>query len=546
MATGAEIDVVEQEIAERLFEFQPTVAVGLGRHEYDGRLPDYSVEATTKWSAQAQALVQRLSAIDVDALSADRKVDHFLLRLVLEGSLFDLRDAQRLEHNPMTYLSALSLTPYLVRAYAPAPQRVEAIVRALEGVPGILAQGRQRLAGPLPRSFVELAIAIGTGLPSHFRDAETFAAGAGATADVTGPRERAEAALAAFVGWLRDTELPRSNREFALGPERYQRLLFVREGIEAPAENLERAGTADLARNRARLEEIARGQHLPVSALLSHVQHDHPAAAELLPSARAYVEECRRLVEEKRLVSIPGPVACRVEETPAWGRATTTASMDSPGPFDAQSTEGIYFVTLVDPAWSAEQQAEWLRTMNRSMLRNTAVHEVYPGHYLQALHFRATAGSLARKLYASPSFVEGWAHYCEQLAVEAGLGAGTPAAETIQLLDALLRDCRLLATIRMHTAGWTVEQATQLFEREAFLDRLPAEREAIRGTFDPEYFCYTLGKMAILDVRHRVLAARFGGDLRAFHDALLRFGCPPVGLLDALLEAVPPGSPAPG
>jgi uncharacterized protein (DUF885 family) len=545
MATGAGIDAIEREIADGLFEFQPAIAVGLGRHEFDGRLPDYSSESTDRWSARIAGLLARIDALEPGGLTADRRVDQFLLRLVLEGSRFDLLEAQRLERNPMTYLSALSLSPYLVREYAPAPARVEAIAHALAGVPRILDQGRQRLAGPLPRPFVELAIAIGSGLPSHFHDAEAFAAAQGLGPSVAGVRETAEAALNGFLAWLKETELPRADPEFALGPEKFQRLLFVREGIEAPIADLERAGVADLARNRARLEEIARGEHLPVSALLSHLQHDHPGAPELLSSAREYVEECRKLVETKELVTIPGPVACRVEETPVWARATTTASMDAPGPFDAQTTEGIYYVTLVDPTWTAEQQQEWLRTMNRPMLRNTAVHEVYPGHYLQALHFRANAGSLARKVYASPSYIEGWAHYCEQLAIEAGLGAGGVAAEATQLLDALLRDCRLLASIRMHTQGWTVAQATQLFEREAFLDRLPAEREAIRGTFDPEYFCYTLGKLAILDVRRRLLASKFSGNLRAFHDTLLRFGCPPVGLLDALLEGAPAPSSAP-
>lgn len=539
MATGSEIEVLEREIAEALFDLQPTFAVGLGRHEYDGRLPDYSREATDAWAKHADALAGRHGAIDPATLAPDRQVDHFLLRLVLDGARFDLRDAQKLERNPMTYLSPLSLTPYLAREYAPAPARVEAIVHLLEGVPRMLDIARQRLVGPLPQPFVELALAIGGGLSGHFWDAEKFATAAGVGAPVTPVRERADTAVSTFLAWLKETELPRAVPEFALGAERFQRLLFVREGIEAPYADLERAGMADLARNQARLEEVARGEHLPVSALLSHVQHDHPSAEALLDTARGYVEECRRFVEEQALASIPGPVACRVEETPVWGRATTTASLDPPGPFDAQTAEGIYYVTLVDPSWTPEQQLEWLRTMNRPMLRNTAVHEVYPGHYLQALHFRANAGSLTRKIYQSPSYVEGWAHYCEQLVIEAGHGTSGVAAEVTQLLDALLRDCRLLASIRMHTQGWSVARATTLFEKDGYLDRLPAEREAIRGTFDPEYFCYTLGKLAILDVRRRLLASRFDGNLRAFHDALLRFGCPPVGLLEALLEGAP-------
>ena len=544
MASGDALGPLEPEIATALFELQPTWAVALGRHEYDGRLPDYSRVATDAWLVRADALLGRLAGVDEAGLPPDRRIDRFLLRLLLESAAFDLREAGRLENNPMAYLAVLSLTPYLVREYAPPPVRAGAIVRAFEGMPRVLEEGRRRLAGPMPRPFVVQARSMGEGLPAHFAEAEAFAAGAGLAPEAAAARTRAEAAVRAFVAWLVETELPRAVDAFALGEVRYQRLLFVREGIEAPFAEIERAGAADLARNRARLEEIARTEHAPISAVIARLQRDHPPAEALLATARGYVEESRRFVESHGLVSIPAPVEVRVEETPPWGRATTTAAMDAPGPFDLGTAAGVYYVTPVDPAWSPAQQEEWLRTMHRSMLGNITVHEVYPGHYLQALHFRAAAGSLARKLYTSPSFVEGWAHYCEQLAIEAGLGADHPGAEVAQLLDALLRDCRLLASVRMHTRGWTVEQATRLFETEGLLDRLPAEREALRGTADPEYFCYTLGKLAILDVRRHHLGPTFGGEARAFHDALLATGAPPVGLLDALLA--PAGAPSAG
>jgi uncharacterized protein (DUF885 family) len=213
--------------------------------------------------------------------------------------------------------------------------------------------------------------------------------------------------------------------------------------------------------------------------------------------------------------------------------------MSPPGPFDTNTAEGVYFVTLVDPAWDPPQQEEWLRALNRPMLRNITVHEVYPGHYLQYLHFRTRPASLARKVYISPSFSEGWAHYTEQLAIEAGLGAGHREAEVAQLHDALLRDCRLLASIGLHTEGWPVARATDLFRSEAHFEQLPAQREAVRGTFNPEYFCYTLGKLGILSARRRFLEPKFKGSLRRFHDALLSAGSPPVGLFDRVLELQP-------
>ncbi len=528
---------LERRIVDHLFVLQPSYAVGLGLHEYDGRVPDLSTGATARWEGGADRLLTELQAMDADGLSRDRAIDRFLLRLLLESPLFDLRDSRELDRNPMSYVGSVSLTSYLARDYAPVEARVAAVVEVLHAVPRLLEQGRARLKGPLPKPFVELALAIGGGLSAHFGEAETFAAGAHLESTVAAARAIAEEALTPFLAWLKDEALPHATAEFALGAARYQKLLFVREGIESPFEEIRRAGLADLARNQARLAEIARAEKLGVDTLFARMNADHPAAPDVLATARSFVDETRRFVEGHALATVPTIAACRVEETPVWGRALSTASMNPPGPFDTTSTDGIYYVTPVDPKWTAVQAEEWLRSFNYPMLRNITVHEVYPGHYLQFLHFRATAGSLARKVYLSASFVEGWAHYTEQLAIEQGMGRESPAAEVAQIHDALLRDCRLLASIGLHTQGMTLEEATGLFQREAHFERLPAEREAIRGTFNPEYFCYTLGKLAILNARSRVLESRFQGRLGAFHDALLGFGCPPIGLLDTLLEA---------
>ena len=532
------LDEVERRIVDHLFVLQPSYAVGLGLHEYDGRVPDFSPAATERWAAEADRLLIRLRSLPVEALPPDRRFDRLLLELLLESPLFDLRESQELDRNPMSYVGAVSLTSYLSREYAPVEQRVAAIVGVLGGVPQLLEQGRDRLSGhPLPKPFVDLALSIGGGLPAHFEEAATFAAGAHLESEVAGARAAAEEALVPFLSWLRDEALPRAIPDFALGARRYQRLLYVREGIETPFEEIRSAGLADLHRNQARLHEIARTEGVSVEQLLQRMNGDHPSAPEVLPTARRFVEETRRFVESHALATVPPTAECRVEETPVWGRALSTASMNPPGPFDTTSTEGVYYVTPVDPKWTATQAEEWLRSFNYPMLRNITVHEVYPGHYLQFLHFRSSSGSLARKVYLSPSFVEGWAHYAEQLAVEQGIGRESVSAEVAQIHDALLRDVRLLVSIGLHTQGMTLDAGTELFQREAHFERLPAEREAIRGTFNPEYFCYTLGKLAILNARERVLKSRFGGRLGAFHDTLLGFGCPPIGQLDRLFSA---------
>lgn len=536
------VDTTERQVVEHLFALYPHYAVSLGRHDYDGRLPLVAREATDRWLIAARALEAEVAALRSAPMSEARRTDLFLLRLLLESARFDLVDSADLDRNPMTYFGAFSLTSYIARDYAPIPDRVRSIVQILEGAPAYFAAGRQRLNPVLAKPFVQLALSMGSGLPAHFAEAEEFARKASpALGDqVAAARQKAEPALQAFLGALKEEYAPRANDVFALGPERYQRLLFVREGIERPFAEIEKAGRADLERNQRRLEQIAREANATIPALLEGLYRDHPSAAELIPTTRAMVEEARHFVEEHALATVPAEAHARVEETPAWGRALSTASMDSPGPFDTTSGEGIYYVTPVDPAWSAQQQEEWLRSLNRTMLGNITAHEVYPGHYLQFLHFRTAPLSLARKAYLSPSFVEGWAHYTEQLVIEEGFGAPGAGAEVAQIHDALLRDCRLLASIGLHTRGMSVEEATQIFQREAHFERLPAEREAIRGTFNPEYFCYTLGKLAILDARKRYLGPKFGGSLKGFHDALLSFGCPPIGLFDRLFD---PGAP---
>jgi uncharacterized protein DUF885 len=540
-AGSGEAGELERSIVDHVFRLQPGYAVFLGLHQYDGLLPDLSDAFTDRWNAEAERLLGLLKSAAGAAGPPDETFDRLLLELLLESPRFDLLEARELERNPMAYLGALSLTSYMVREYAPLGQRVAAMVRTLEGIPRLLEQGRRRLGAQLPKPFVELSLAIGGGLPTHFQEAESYARAGGSelVPRLTEVRSLAEQSVREFLDWMRSDLLPKAVDDFALGPEKYRRLLWVREGIRTPIEEILRSGRADLARNQARLDAIARSRRPPTSpsALIGELYPKHPTADRLLATAGEMVEEMRRFVADRQLATIPEPALCRVEETPTYGRSLSTASMNPPGPFDVAGDVGVYYITPVDPSWTPERQEEWLRVFNDAMLLNITAHEVFPGHYLQFLHHRKAANRLVRKVFLSAAFTEGWAHYCEQLTIEQGLRQGSVEAEAAQLHDALLRNCRLIASIGLHTEGMDLEAATQVFIREGHLERLPAEREAIRGTFNPEYFCYTLGKLAILEARTKYLASRFDGSLLRFHDRLLSFGSPPVGLLDGLLAA---------
>lgn len=540
-SAAAELAALERSVVDHVFELQPGYAVFLGLHQYDGRLPDLSPAATERWVAETDRLISRLHAPAGSGLDAGRTFDRTLLELLLESPRFDLVDTRDYDRNPMNYLGSISLTSYIVREYASIDERAAAILRILEGAPAFLDAGRRRLDPHLAEPFLKLSLAIGSGLPAHFEEVAEYVRShhGSSVGRIDDARARAEQAVQEFLERIRTDFLPKANQEFALGAARFQKLLWVREGLRTPVSELRAAGLEDLRRNQRRFEEVARARTPPTTThdLLEAVYRRHTTAANLIPSAQRLVAEMREFVRSRHLATIPERDACRVEETPVWGRALSTASMNPPGPFETSGDEGIYFVTPVDTTWTPERQEEWLRALNDAMLANITVHEVYPGHYLQFLHFRRAASTLARKVYLSNAFTEGWAHYCEQLAVEAGLRNHAAEAEAAQIHDALLRDCRLLVSVGLHTEGMPLEEGTQFFMREGALERLQAEREAIRGTFNPEYFAYTLGKLKILEARTKYLGPKFGGSLEGFHDRLMSFGAPPVGFLDQLLAS---------
>ncbi|HYA54185.1 MAG TPA: DUF885 domain-containing protein, partial [Thermoplasmata archaeon] len=436
--------LLEQEVIAHLFVLRPTTAAYLGLHDYDGLLPDLSVEGTDRWIATAKEFLAQVEAIPDADLPPGRRLDRDLLRLQLEGNLFDLEETRELDRNPMSYLFQPDLTNYVSRDYAPIPVRVSAIVRILTSVPGLMEGAKRRLEPHLPKPFVTLSIQIAQGLPAHFAEGETFArTGSEELGEqVRKAREGADAAVLAFATWLEEERLPHATEEFALGRERFQRLLWVREGLTMSVDEVLRRGREDLKRNRERLAEIAHREKVSIDELIRRLYDNHPAASELLPLTQRLTDEVREFVRTNQMVTIPEPEVVHVRETPSWARDLWTAAMSPPGPFE-KPVDGIYWITSVDPKWNEQQSDGWMRTLNHAMLKNTTVHEVWPGHYLQSLHFHRTEQSLARKVWFSYSFIEGWAHYCEQAALEAGFDNHSTPAEVTQLHDALLRDCRL-------------------------------------------------------------------------------------------------------
>ena len=516
------------------FDAYPTTAAALGLHEYDGRMPDFREPARARRIAAVRSFRARWESVPQTALDPEDAHDHTLLGLAIDEELFELEQLREFERNPLAFSGPLDVSGYIKRSYAPFEQRVMALTEHLRQVPGYLAAAEDSLKERVPRPFLDTAIEVFQGT-IQYQQADLSQAIRSSAPDrlreaFESANDAALEALRRFVRHLEDRIRPHSTEEFAIGEDHFRTMLRVSEMVDLPMERLLDIGRGDLAQNAARLREAAAriAPGAPVREVLRRQAQDHPSPERLIPAAAGVLEELREYVEGHGLVSIPSPLRCRVEETPPFAR-WAFAMMDTSGPFETDG-ESFYYVTLPDPGWTAEQTEEWLRKFDYATLRDVGIHEVYPGHYVHFLHMKQVPRPLRRAL-TSYSFVEGWAHYCEEMMLEAGYRAGDPHLHLAQLTEALLRNVRFLVSIEMHTQGLTRDAAARRFVDEAYMDPLPADREAVRGTFDPGYLNYTLGKLMVRKLRQD-LEQREGSQfsLRRFHDRLLELGAPPVPL----------------
>lgn len=539
MDPATEFSDLTETILADVFEADPRRAVQLGFHEYDGRLPDLSPASLKKRTAQFQKHLDHLSALK--GFPSDLESEREMMASILENYSFQIEDQAIPFKNPGFYAFTLSVVPYLSREYASLPERFEAVVTHLKNVPGFLDQAEANLEEVLPMPFVELGVIAAQGIVTSFRRDISDEA-AKVTKElrdrVLAQTDKAITRIEAFQGRLEKEWRPRTNQDFPLGPERYRRMLWALERVDLPLKELEAMGRADLEENKRAFLETAKqidASKTP-QEVMGLLGEDHATADTLLPETEEMLEELRQFLLDKDLITIPSEVRPIVQETPHHFRAWATAAMNSPGPFEVRGDEAFYYVTPVEPEWSEEKAEEWLRYMNRPILKIISVHEAYPGHYVHMLHRKLLPSKVGR-VYTGYAFTEGWAHYTEQMALDEGLGDGDPRLHLVQLQDALLRNARYLSSVGLHTQGMTLDEATAFIMENAFMEQGPAAREAFRGTFDPGYLNYTLGKLFILRVREKFFAAHPEATLKEFHDKLLSGGAPPIGLLEKLVLA---------
>jgi uncharacterized protein (DUF885 family) len=524
------------------FAFYPSEATALGVHEFDNALEARDADSIAREARRLRSTLAALARVPEARLSAEARYDYLVLQSHARAELLELEDVRMWQRDPNVYnrLLASGVDNILKRNYAPIAVRLDALVARERQIARLLADARANLQNP-PRIYTETAIAqVGgsidyfrTIVPQMFERAGGGRLPAARRAEFETTNEDVVRALASFREWLRAELLPRSNGDYAIGAENYRRKLLYEEMVETPLAQLIREGERELRRTqnemRAVAEEIAPGRDL--SNVIRTLGREHPSADGLVGETRAELNRIRAFVGAQGILTPPASENLQVAETPEYARSTSFASMDTPGAFERAATEAYYYVTPPDPAWDARRRDEHLSFYNRYSLPIVSIHEVYPGHYYQLLAARRSP-SRVRAALGSRSFIEGWAHYAEQMMLDEGFGGNNPKLKLAQLQAALSRLCRYLVGLRMHTQGLSYEGGVEFFMREGYMERANAEREARRGTLDPTYLIYTLGKMEILKLREEY-RARAGASFRLgeFHDRLLAYGSPPVRIL---------------
>jgi hypothetical protein len=522
-------------LIEEYLKAHPVFAVAAGRHEYDGLLPDWSAAGIAAEIRRLHAARDRAAAFADGTLGEADRFERDLFVARMDRDLFWLETAGEPFRNPAFYLDWMSdnldPAPYLTRNYAPLETRMAAYTKYAGAVPRAAAEIRANLRLPLSRPLLERGLSAFRGFADFCeKDVPAIFAGvadAGRQAAFKQANTAAVTAMRELARWL-DAERANATAGYAIGADAFARMLYATERVSTPLADLEAAGRADLERNRMALRDAC-AQYAPgatIPACIGRMNANKPKGGAV-EGAQAQLEVLKRFVRDAGVATIPGTEDALVNEAPPYNR-DNFAYIDIPGPYE-KGLPSTYYIAPPNPAWTPEEQRDYLP--GQADLLFTSVHEVWPGHFLQFLHSNRNPSPVGR-LFVGYAFAEGWAHYAEEMMWDMGLGHGNPEAHVGQLANALLRNVRFLSAIGLHTGGMSVAQSEQLFREQGYTDAGTARQQAARGTYDPAYLNYTMGKLMIRKLRDDWSASRGGWNAwRAFHDQFLTYGGPPVPMV---------------
>ncbi len=539
--------LVDEYLDKVYFPMNPTAATAAGIHRHDREIEDYSKEGQEAEIHALRDYETRVAQFPAQGMRAVDAADRKILLGQIRSELLTLEKIQPLQKNPDLYSGGITNSVYVLmnRKFAPAEERLGRVIERERKMPAILKLARVNLRNP-PRVFTEIALEQLPGDIGFFEKDVPLAfaevAGAKLKEEFAKSNREAIAALKEYRSWLESDLLARSTGDFRIGAETYAKKLLYEDMVDTPLDKLLATGLKDLRKNQAELARAAKeidAKKTPVE-VMKDLAEMHPAPDKLLETFRGTFDGLIAFIEKKKIITIPVGPKPMVQETPPFERATTTASMDTPGAFETVATESYFNVTLPGPGDSTEDVANLMAGFNVGTIVSTSTHETYPGHYMQYL-WTAQAPTKLRKAFYANTNAEGWAHYCEQMMLEEGYGqpgeGATDAREALyihlgQLQDALLRDARFVAGIEMHTGKMSFAQAKEFFVREGYQSAKIAEIEAKRGTADPTYLYYTLGKLQILKLREDYKKKMGAGyTLQKFHDEFMGQGFPPIAVV---------------
>jgi len=543
--------LVDDFIDQAVFAASPSFATQAGVHEFDTKLEDYSSAVIANQVALLQKFEKRTLAIDTKSLLPMESADRELLLNNIRARLLELQVIRSFAKNPDIYPSGAAGSIFVImsRKFAPLDDRLRSVVAREKLFQRFFADARANLKS-VPRIYTEIALEQLPGtigffekdVPAAFTEADDPAA----KAAFAESNRAAIKTLREYEAWLRSDLLPRSNGDFRIGAATFSKKLLYDDMVTTPLDRLLEVGMADLRKNQTEFQRI--GKEIepakPATEVLADLQSMHPAPGELMQKFRDTFDGLIAFIHGHQIITLPSDRRPSLIETPPFERATTTAAMDTPGPFEKVAKEAYFYVTLPGPNDSPAEIAGLMAGFNVGTIVSTSIHEAFPGHFTQYL-WEPRAPSKIRRVLSANTNLEGWAHYTEQMMLDEGYAQPGAGAKDLresrlirlgQLQDALLRDARFVVGVQMHRGKFTIEQAEQFFVKEGFQSPKIAEIETKRGTSDPTYLYYTLGKLQIMKLREDLRKKQGAAfSIGKFHDAFISQGYPPIAVVRRLL-----------
>jgi len=540
--------LADEYFTQAVFKFEPTAGTSVGLHQYDEQLEDYSRAGVERQVAALKEFEAKFDAVDGSKLDESTEGDLEMVRNNIRGTLLELETIRGWEKNPDEYSSGITNSAFTLmeRKFAPPDVRLRSLIAREKQMPGALMAAQANLKNP-PLIYTQVALEQLPGIISFFESdvpkAFVDAKDPATVAEFHKTNAAVIAALKDYEQWVKTDVLPRSHGDFRIGAKAFSEKLADDEMVTTPLPKLLEIAYADLHKNQAQFAKVAKelDPTKTPQQVLAELAADHPAPDQLLQAFHDRFQSEIAFIRSHHIIAIPSNVEPVLEETPPFMRAITQASMDSPGPFETHSTTAYFNVTLPEKDWTATQTAQYMAAFNVGTVVSTSVHEAYPGHYVQFLWVNHESLSKVRKLITSNTNVEGWAHYCEEMMLDEGYGqpgAGAKDAREAKLIrlgqlqDALLRDARFVVGIKLHTGQMTLDQAREFFVKEGYQSAPIADVETKRGTSDPTYLYYTLGKLEIMKLRsdlEKKEGAKFS--LEQFHNEFMKQGGAPIKIV---------------